>query len=81
MFGKVRPGDIKYRDVNGDGVVNNDDRVPLSYGNQLPRLMYGFGADFAWKDLTVGFLFKGSAKVEYYRSGLYNDSMDSILQR
>jgi len=74
MFGKVRPGDIKYRDVNGDGVVNNDDRVPLSYGNQLPRLMYGFGADYTWKDLTVGFLFKGSAKVEYYRSGLYNDS-------
>ena len=74
MFGKVRPGDIKYRDVNGDGVVNNDDRVPLSYSNQLPRLMYGFGADFAWKDLTVGFLFKGSAKVEYYRSGVGNEA-------
>lgn len=70
-FGVVRPGDIKYRDVNGDGVVNGEDRVPLSYSNQLPRVMYGFGADFRWKDLTVAVLFKGSAGVEYYRSG-YN---------
>ena len=69
-FGRVRPGDIKYRDVNGDGIINGDDQVPLSYSNQLPRVMYGFGADFHWKDLAVSFLFKGAAKSEYYRSGL-----------
>lgn len=75
-FGKIRPGDIKYRDVNGDGRINEDDRVPLSYSNQLPRIMYGFGADFHWKDLSVSFLFKGSAKAEYYRSGIYvNDQI------
>ncbi len=73
-FGIVRPGDIKYRDVNGDGIINSDDRVPLSYGNQLPRLMYGMGADFRYKHLTVGFLFKGAAKVDYYRAGLGNDA-------
>ena len=39
-----------------------------------PRVMYGFGADFHWKDLTLSFLFKGSAKVDYYRSGLGNDA-------
>ena len=33
-FGKIRPGDIKYRDVNGDGIINEDDKVPLSYSNQ-----------------------------------------------
>ena len=32
-FGKIRPGDIKYRDVNGDGIINEDDKVPLSYSN------------------------------------------------
>lgn len=69
-FGRIRPGDIKYRDVNGDGRINEDDRVPLSYGNQVPRVMYGFGSDFRWKDLTVAFLFKGGAKVQYYRSGV-----------
>lgn len=73
-FGRIRPGDIKYRDVNGDGRINEDDRVPLSYWNQLPRVMYGFGGDFQWKNLTVGILFKGAAKVEYYRSGLGNDA-------
>lgn len=71
-FGRVRPGDIKYRDVNGDGRINEDDKLPLSYGNQVPRVMYGFGGDFRWKNLTVGMLFKGAAKVEYYRSGLGN---------
>lgn len=72
-FGKVRPGDIKYRDVNGDGIINEDDKVPLSYGNQVPRVMYGVGADFRYKKLTLAFLFKGAAKVDYYRVGMgYN---------
>lgn len=69
-FGRIRPGDIKYRDVNGDGRINEDDKVPLSYGSQVPRLMYGFGGDFSWKNLTVAVLFRGAAKVDYYRSGL-----------
>ena len=89
-FGKIRPGDIKYRDVNGDGIINEDDKVPLSYSNQLPRVMYGFGADFHWKDLTFAFLFKGSAKIDYYRSGIngngagwipfYNGELGNVLK-
>lgn len=89
-FGTIRPGDIKYRDVNGDGTINEDDKVPLSYSNQLPRMMYGFGADFRWKDLTFAFLFKGSAKVDYYRSGIngngagwlpfYNGELGNVLK-
>lgn len=74
-FGRIRPGDIKYRDVNGDGIINEDDQVPLSYSNQLPRVMYGFGGDLHWKDLTLSILFKGSAKVDYYRSGLTLDGI------
>lgn len=73
-FGRVRPGDIKYRDVNGDGIINEDDRVPLSYGNQVPRMMFGVGGDFRVKKLTLAILFKGAAKVEYYRAGLNNDA-------
>lgn len=68
-FGQIRPGDIKYRDVNGDGTINNDDKVPISYSNQLPRIMYGIGASFSYKDFTLGFLFRGNALVEYYRAG------------
>lgn len=72
-FGTVRPGDIKYRDVNGDGRITNDDKVPLSYGNQVPRFVGGLGGDLSWKNLTVSFLFSGSAGVEYYRSGFYGN--------
>lgn len=40
------PGDIKYKDVNGDGMINSDDRVPLSYSN-YPRLSYGLAGSSA----------------------------------
>lgn len=71
QFGKVMPGDIKYRDVNGDGVINSDDRVPLSYATSPPLLMYGVGGEFRYKNLTVGILFKGTGKTDFFHVG-YN---------
>ena len=88
-FGVVRPGDIKYRDVNGDGVINSDDRVPLSYGNNVPRVMFGIGGEFNYKDFTVSLLFKGNTGVNYYRVGMghdagwipfYNGEMGNVLK-
>jgi TonB-linked SusC/RagA family outer membrane protein len=67
-YGTVMPGDIKYRDVNGDGRINDDDRVPLSY-NPTPLLMYGFGGEFRYRDFTIGILFKGTGKTDYYHVG------------
>ncbi|WP_313381545.1 TonB-dependent receptor [Proteiniphilum saccharofermentans] len=69
QFGTVMPGDIKYRDVNGDGVINSADRVPLSYATYPPLLMYGFGGEFRYKNLTVGILFKGTGKTDYFHVG------------
>lgn len=65
QFGNVRPGDIKYKDVTGDGVITDDDRVPLSY-SPIPRLMYGFGFEFRHKNLTVGVLMKGTGRTDFY---------------
>jgi TonB-linked SusC/RagA family outer membrane protein len=67
-FGTVRPGDIKYRDMNGDGRIDSDDRVPLSYST-YPLLMYGFGGEFRYKAFTVGILFKGTGKTDYFHVG------------
>lgn len=67
---EVLPGDIKYKDVNGDGQINTDDQVVLSYAT-YPRLMYGFGADFRYKNLTVGVLFKGTGDTDFFHVGYY----------
>jgi len=67
-FGPVMPGDIKYKDVNGDGVINIMDKVPLTHSN-YPLTMYGFGGEFRYKDLTLGLLFKGTGKTSFFYVG------------
>lgn len=52
----VRAGDLRYKDQNGDGIVNDDDRVAIGYGS-IPEIMYGFGGTVkydAW-DFTIFF--------------------------
>jgi TonB-linked SusC/RagA family outer membrane protein len=68
QFGTVRPGDIKYKDVTGDGVITDDDMIPLSY-SPMPRLMYGFGAELRVKDFTLGVLLKGTGHTDFYMNG------------
>lgn len=64
----VRPGDIKYKDVNGDGRIDNDDEVPLSYSN-TPTLQYGFAAELRYKNFTASVFFEGVGKVQYFYGG------------
>ena len=67
-FGLYMPGDIKYKDVNGDGKIDATDKVPLSRST-YPLLMYGFGGEVHYKKLTVGVLLKGTGRTDYYRVG------------
>jgi TonB-linked SusC/RagA family outer membrane protein len=78
QFGTVMPGDIKYRDVNGDGKIDTDDKVALSYST-LPLLMYGFGGEFRYKNLTVGVLFKGTGKTDFFHVGYDHPNDDPNL--
>jgi TonB-linked SusC/RagA family outer membrane protein len=56
----VRPGDIKYKDVSGDGEIDPDDVTPI--GSTLdPRKIYGFGATVRFKQFDFAFYFKGVA--------------------
>lgn len=61
----VMPGDIKYKDVNNDGVVNWDDVVPLKYSGD-PGVNYGFAAEFNWKKWNISIFFEGAADVTYF---------------
>ncbi|MDE7408040.1 MAG: SusC/RagA family protein, partial [Muribaculaceae bacterium] len=56
----VMVGDIKYRDLNGDGKINSDDKTMISKYGQMPRLMYGFGATLNWRKWDFGFFFTGT---------------------
>lgn len=58
-------GDIKYKDVNGDGLVNNDDMVPIGYPQQ-PEIIYGFGSSMGYKRFDFSFYFQGSARSSFF---------------
>ena len=62
QFGTVQPGDIKYRDINGDGVVNTYDRVAIGY-TVVPEINYGFGVSLGFKGFDASVFFSGVAHV------------------
>lgn len=57
----VRPGDIKYRDLNGDGKIDDNDMTIIGRPS-TPELVYGFGASVQWKHLDASFFFQGQAR-------------------
>lgn len=57
----VKPGDIKFKDINGDGLIDNNDIGPIGYPN-LPQVTYGFSTGFSWKDLDFSVMFQGAAR-------------------
>jgi TonB-linked SusC/RagA family outer membrane protein len=58
-------GDIKYKDINGDGVVNNNDRIPMGYPT-VPEMQYGFGLSTGYKKFDFSFFFQGNARVSFF---------------
>ncbi len=63
-WGTVQPGDIKYKDVNGDGVVDDGDRVAIG-ATTRPNLIYGIGASVAWKGFDFNVHFQGAGKSTF----------------
>ncbi len=58
-------GDINYKDINGDGLIDNKDRVPIGFSN-LPQYSFSLKIGFNYKGFDVSTLFTGSAKGSYY---------------
>ncbi|WP_080906037.1 TonB-dependent receptor [Parabacteroides sp. Marseille-P3160] len=67
-FGTVQPGDVKYKDVNGDGVIDNGDRVAIG-ATTKPNLIYGIGTSASWNGLDVNVHFQGAGKSSFFIDG------------
>jgi TonB-linked SusC/RagA family outer membrane protein len=57
MMGNPTPGDFRFRDINGDGVIDNDDRTVI--GNYHPDFTWGITNRFNWRNLDFSFFFQG----------------------
>ncbi|HWK03412.1 MAG TPA: TonB-dependent receptor [Puia sp.] len=65
--GNIRPmgGDIKYKDVNKDGVINGDDQVPIGLPT-TPQVIYGFGFSVGYKQFDLSAFFQGLARESFF---------------
>lgn len=61
-------GDIKYKDVNGDGIISDLDMVPIGFPT-VPEIIYGFGFSFGWKSFDISAFFQGSAHSSFWMGG------------
>lgn len=61
LFGSVVPGDIKYKDQNGDGVIDNRDRKAFGF-TSLPQMFYGFNLGFDYKGFDFNISVQGAGK-------------------
>ncbi|HEY4619203.1 MAG TPA: TonB-dependent receptor [Flavobacterium sp.] len=60
----AQPGDIRFKDINGDGQINADDRAII--GSSIPKLTYGFSFTGDYKSFDISFLLQGVNGVDRY---------------
>ncbi|MDR1860594.1 MAG: TonB-dependent receptor [Bacteroidales bacterium] len=64
-FGTYMAGDIKYKDIDGDMVINENDLVPIGFPT-TPEVNYGFGLSAGYKDFDISCFFSGSARSSFW---------------
>ncbi|WP_236974302.1 SusC/RagA family TonB-linked outer membrane protein [Membranihabitans maritimus] len=67
-WGQVVPGDIRYKDANGDGQINPDDRFAIG-DPSTPGIIYGFAPNVKFKGVTLEVLFQGVSNTSHYFDG------------
>ena len=83
QFGPVKAGDIKYKDMNGDKVINSDDRVAMGYNSTCPETYYSFSLGLEWKGLGFSAQFQGVGNYtailssNYYRPLVDNTTIST----
>ncbi|KEO73479.1 SusC/RagA family TonB-linked outer membrane protein [Anditalea andensis] len=86
-FGSIGPGDIRYVDVNGDGVINNNDRTII--GNPQPKFFYGLTNNLAYKHFDLSIFLQGTYgndvwnvnSHELYRNDGATNNVRDVLNR
>ncbi len=68
-FGPVQPGDIRYKDQNNDGIINEDDMIAVGYANNIPEITGSLGGWISYKRFDMNFLFSGMANRTLYITG------------
>lgn len=68
IHSQLRPGDIKYQDINGDGKIDDYDKIPIGMSD-IPEITYGFGGSIGWKGIDFSFFFQGIARVTAQEEG------------
>lgn len=76
---KVNPGDIKYRDTNGDGTVNPDDRVVL--GNSFPKFIWSIGNTMSYKGFDLYIFIEGVEGAKMLNNGLIDTYFPAGVRR
>ncbi len=74
--GGAKPGDLKYKDLNNDGVVNESDRTMI--GNPTPDFTYGFNVGANYKRWSLAFDFAGCYGNEIYRVWGTSEQKNSV---
>ena len=66
----LKPGDIKYKDINGDGVIDDADEVPIGYSD-VPEIVYGMGVSMNYKGFDLSLFFQGVARTTFFLGDAY----------
>lgn len=61
-FSTVRPGDIKYEDVNGDGIIDANDVCKIGYSATAPEIYYSFHLGAEWRGIGIDAMFQGTGR-------------------
>jgi TonB-linked SusC/RagA family outer membrane protein len=64
-WGLAEAGDIKYKDLNGDGQVNKNDIIAMGFPS-VPEVQYGFGLSGGFRNFDLSFFFQGNSRVSFF---------------
>lgn len=78
QFDYCKPGDFKYKDQNGDGVINENDVVKMGYDTSTPELNYAFNLGFKYKNVGFNVLLQGAGMFTQYcgTTGMWTPLID-----